>query len=105
MGNNSKIALARFRIANLEQIIEDIRLHNETRAPNTPLGVADSVSADLEAQVDKMANSDNTSRAPTDSVFDVEMEGFPRHCDTKDITLNVLANITMILCRTLDNSL
>ncbi|GJX15397.1 hypothetical protein Tco_0216229 [Tanacetum coccineum] len=24
MGNNSKIALARFRIANLEQIIEDI---------------------------------------------------------------------------------
>ncbi|GJW11038.1 hypothetical protein Tco_1576865 [Tanacetum coccineum] len=77
MGNNSKIALARFRIANLEQIIKDIRLHNETRAPNTPLGVADSVSADLEAQVDKMANSDNTSRAPTDSVFDVEMEGFP----------------------------
>ncbi|GJV92766.1 hypothetical protein Tco_1540579 [Tanacetum coccineum] len=32
MGNNSKIALARFRIANLEQIIEDIQArHQKTR--------------------------------------------------------------------------
>ncbi|GKB77757.1 hypothetical protein Tco_0944652 [Tanacetum coccineum] len=29
MGNNSKIALARFRIANLEQIIEDIQAHHQ----------------------------------------------------------------------------
>ncbi|GKG25882.1 hypothetical protein Tco_0399028, partial [Tanacetum coccineum] len=29
MGNNSKIALARFRIANLEQIIEDILAHHQ----------------------------------------------------------------------------
>ncbi|GJV23636.1 hypothetical protein Tco_1376331 [Tanacetum coccineum] len=43
MGNNSKIALARFRIANLEQIIEDIQ------AAIRKL-VADSVAAALEAQ-------------------------------------------------------
>ncbi|GJW56098.1 hypothetical protein Tco_0102829 [Tanacetum coccineum] len=30
MGNNSKIALARFRIANLEQIIEDIQVRHQT---------------------------------------------------------------------------
>ncbi|GKD14310.1 hypothetical protein Tco_1198717 [Tanacetum coccineum] len=29
LGNNSKIALARFRIANLEQIIEDIQVHHQ----------------------------------------------------------------------------
>ncbi|GJY43163.1 hypothetical protein Tco_0431376 [Tanacetum coccineum] len=29
MGNNSKIALAHFRIANLEQIIEDIQAHHQ----------------------------------------------------------------------------
>ncbi|GJZ03159.1 hypothetical protein Tco_0521120 [Tanacetum coccineum] len=29
MGNNSKIALARFRIANLEQIIEEIQVHHQ----------------------------------------------------------------------------
>ncbi|GKC45723.1 hypothetical protein Tco_1063445, partial [Tanacetum coccineum] len=29
MGNNSKIALARFRIANLEQIIKDIQAHHQ----------------------------------------------------------------------------
>ncbi|GKA88177.1 hypothetical protein Tco_0809941 [Tanacetum coccineum] len=29
LGNNSKIALARFRIANLEQIIEEIQVHNQ----------------------------------------------------------------------------
>ncbi|GJV33103.1 reverse transcriptase domain-containing protein [Tanacetum coccineum] len=47
MGNNSKIALARFRIANLEQIIEDIQT---------------SVTAALEAQAATMANADNTNR-------------------------------------------
>ncbi|GJW48466.1 hypothetical protein Tco_0080112 [Tanacetum coccineum] len=49
MGNNNKIALARFRIANLEQIIEDIQF-------------ADSITAALEAQAAKMANADNTNR-------------------------------------------
>ncbi|GJY09450.1 hypothetical protein Tco_0377635 [Tanacetum coccineum] len=29
MGNNSKIALARFRIANIEQIIKDIQVHHQ----------------------------------------------------------------------------
>ncbi|GKC57226.1 hypothetical protein Tco_1084824, partial [Tanacetum coccineum] len=29
MGNNSKIALARFKIANIEQIIEDIQAHHQ----------------------------------------------------------------------------
>ncbi|GJT64483.1 hypothetical protein Tco_1015963 [Tanacetum coccineum] len=30
MGNNNKIAMDRFRIANLEQIIEDIKAHHQT---------------------------------------------------------------------------
>ncbi|GJR33563.1 reverse transcriptase domain-containing protein [Tanacetum coccineum] len=55
MGNNNKIALARFRIANLEQIIEDIQ------AAIRKL-VADSVTAALEAQAANMANTDNTTR-------------------------------------------
>ncbi|GJT07170.1 hypothetical protein Tco_0162600 [Tanacetum coccineum] len=29
MGNNNKISLARFRIANLKQIIEDIQVHHQ----------------------------------------------------------------------------
>ncbi|GKA39861.1 hypothetical protein Tco_0732454 [Tanacetum coccineum] len=99
MGNNSKIALARFKIANLEQIIEDIQVRHQadkesllnanlrntrtarkdhrttrldTRRPTSEAPamtqaaikklVADSVSAALEAQVAKMANSDNTTR-------------------------------------------
>ncbi|GJS10415.1 hypothetical protein Tco_0367211 [Tanacetum coccineum] len=33
MGNNSKIALARFRIANLEQIIEDIQYKGKLMPP------------------------------------------------------------------------
>ncbi|GJZ48186.1 reverse transcriptase domain-containing protein [Tanacetum coccineum] len=51
MGNNNKIALARFKIANLKQIIEEIQKL-----------VADSVSATLEAQAANMANTDNTIR-------------------------------------------
>ncbi|GJU05174.1 reverse transcriptase domain-containing protein [Tanacetum coccineum] len=91
MGNNSKIALARFRIANLEQIIEDIQVHrpsrhleslqnaiNELKMPplkDHPTSeapamtqaairklVADSVTAALEAQAATMANADNTNR-------------------------------------------
>ncbi|GJS24734.1 hypothetical protein Tco_0453366 [Tanacetum coccineum] len=50
MGNNNKIALARFRIANLEQIIEEIQF-------------ADSVTAALKAQAATMANADNTNRS------------------------------------------
>ncbi|GJW73925.1 hypothetical protein Tco_0133295 [Tanacetum coccineum] len=88
MGNNSKISLARFRIANLEQIIEDIQVRHQadkesllnaiygsmppkrtstseapamTQAAIKKL-VADSVSAALEAQAANMANTDNTTR-------------------------------------------
>ncbi|GJR50012.1 reverse transcriptase domain-containing protein [Tanacetum coccineum] len=59
MGNNSKIALARFRIANLEQIIKDIQAMSR---PAIKKLVADSVSAALEAQAANMANTDNTTR-------------------------------------------
>ncbi|GJS84805.1 reverse transcriptase domain-containing protein [Tanacetum coccineum] len=55
MGNNSKIALARFKIANLEQIIEEIQV------PAIRKLVADSVTAALEAQAATMANADNTN--------------------------------------------
>ncbi|GJY22352.1 putative reverse transcriptase domain-containing protein [Tanacetum coccineum] len=92
MGNNSKIALARFRIANLEQIIKDIQArhqadkesilnaiyeHKNNEMPPTRTStseapvmtqaafrklVADSVTAALEAQAANMANIDNTTR-------------------------------------------
>ncbi|GKF23596.1 hypothetical protein Tco_0075918, partial [Tanacetum coccineum] len=91
MGNNNKIALARFRIANLEQIIEDIQARHQadkerllnafyelknrmtpkrtstSEAPTMTQGaikklVADSVSAALEAQATNMTNTDNTTR-------------------------------------------
>ncbi|GJT52856.1 reverse transcriptase domain-containing protein [Tanacetum coccineum] len=47
MGNNSKIALARFRIANLEHIIEEIQVRHQ---------------ADKETQAANMENTDNTTR-------------------------------------------
>ncbi|GKB96282.1 hypothetical protein Tco_0982419, partial [Tanacetum coccineum] len=56
MGNNSKIALAHFRIANLEQIIKEIQAAIKKL-------VADSVFAALEAQAANMANTDNTTRS------------------------------------------
>ncbi|GKC72946.1 hypothetical protein Tco_1118829 [Tanacetum coccineum] len=73
LGNNSKISLARFRIANLEQIIEDIQVrHQEDKEKCLPKGqtseapamtqatirkqVADSVTATLEAQATTLAN-------------------------------------------------
>ncbi|GJT36202.1 reverse transcriptase domain-containing protein [Tanacetum coccineum] len=78
MGNNNKIALARFRIANLEQIIKDIQVHhqadkesllnaiyehkNRHRRAIKKLNIADSVSAALEAQAANMENTDNTTR-------------------------------------------
>ncbi|GJW77551.1 hypothetical protein Tco_0139233 [Tanacetum coccineum] len=55
MGNNSKIALARFRIANLEQIIEEIQVAIRKL-------VADSVATAREAQSATMANADNINR-------------------------------------------
>ncbi|GJS27986.1 hypothetical protein Tco_0488606 [Tanacetum coccineum] len=83
MGNNSKIALARFRIANLEQIIEDIQARHQadkenvlflnltmstqkdatTAAPSRLKAaikklVADSVTAALEAQAATMTNAE-----------------------------------------------
>ncbi|GJS18367.1 reverse transcriptase domain-containing protein [Tanacetum coccineum] len=54
LGNNNKISLARFRIANLEQIIEDIQLHRKL--------VVDHVTAVWKAQAATMANADNTNR-------------------------------------------
>ncbi|GJR88737.1 hypothetical protein Tco_0212748 [Tanacetum coccineum] len=64
MGNNNKIALARFRIANLEQIIE-----RNTKSFYQQQGqavirklVADSVTTALEAQAVNMENTDNTMR-------------------------------------------
>ncbi|GKA28321.1 hypothetical protein Tco_0714489 [Tanacetum coccineum] len=38
MGNNSKISLARFRIANLEQIIEDIQVRHQADKERKDLG-------------------------------------------------------------------
>ncbi|GJT10494.1 hypothetical protein Tco_0857536 [Tanacetum coccineum] len=75
MGNNSKIALARFRIANLEQIIEEIQYKGKSMTPKRTLTseapamtqaaikklVVDSVTAALEAQAATMANADNTN--------------------------------------------
>ncbi|GJX32070.1 hypothetical protein Tco_0241925 [Tanacetum coccineum] len=71
MGNNNKISLARFKIANLEQIIEDIQMPSKrmstseapamTQAAIRKL-VADSVTAALKAQAATIANADNTNR-------------------------------------------
>ncbi|GJY72636.1 hypothetical protein Tco_0476339 [Tanacetum coccineum] len=55
MGNNNKIALACFRISNLEKIIEEIQ------AAIRQL-VADSVATALEAQAAAMENTDNPNR-------------------------------------------
>ncbi|GJV37610.1 putative reverse transcriptase domain-containing protein [Tanacetum coccineum] len=76
MGNNSKIALARFRIANLEQIIEDIQYKGKLMPPKRMSTseepamtqaaikklVADSVAAALEAQAATMASTNNPNR-------------------------------------------
>ncbi|GKE64489.1 hypothetical protein Tco_1518650 [Tanacetum coccineum] len=63
MGNNNKIALARFRIANLEQIIEEIQVpHQANKETAIRKLVTDSVTAALEAQAVTMENADNTNR-------------------------------------------
>ncbi|GJT90628.1 hypothetical protein Tco_1079473, partial [Tanacetum coccineum] len=88
MGNNSKIALARFKIAKLEQIIEEIQVRHQadkeslldhkgksmppkrTSTSEAPAMtqtaikklVADSVSTALEAKVANMENTNNTTR-------------------------------------------
>ncbi|GJT69774.1 hypothetical protein Tco_1029060 [Tanacetum coccineum] len=51
MGNNSKIALARFRIANLEQIIEDIQAHHQ---------------ADKESLLNAIYEHKNSQEGPSD---------------------------------------
>ncbi|GJT99078.1 hypothetical protein Tco_1094596 [Tanacetum coccineum] len=51
MGNNSKIALARFRIANLEQIIEDIQVHHQ---------------ADKESLLNAIYEHKNSQEGPSD---------------------------------------
>ncbi|GKE55142.1 hypothetical protein Tco_1490298 [Tanacetum coccineum] len=67
MENNNKIALPCFRIANLEQIIEEIQVRHQADKEsllNAAIRklVADNVSAALEAQAANMANTDNTTR-------------------------------------------
>ncbi|GKB95345.1 putative reverse transcriptase domain-containing protein [Tanacetum coccineum] len=71
IGNNNKIALARFRIANLEQIIKDIQnaSHKDINIRSTSHDsgcirklVADSVAAALEAQAATMASTNNPNR-------------------------------------------
>nr|GEV35904.1 reverse transcriptase domain-containing protein [Tanacetum cinerariifolium] len=73
MGNNNKIALARFRISTLELIIKDIQNGSQKTSTFTAPAmtqaairqlVADSVAATLEAQVANMANTENTNRNP-----------------------------------------
>ncbi|GKD49310.1 hypothetical protein Tco_1278286 [Tanacetum coccineum] len=89
MGNNNKIALARFRIANLEQIIEDIHAHHQvdkmppkrtstSKAPAMTQAairklVADSVTVALETQAANMANNDNTTRPRKSHVVQKEL--------------------------------
>ncbi|GKB06293.1 hypothetical protein Tco_0834526 [Tanacetum coccineum] len=67
MGNNNKITLARFKIANLEQIIEEIQMPpkrmSTSEAPTMTQAaiwklVADNVNTALEAQAANMANTD-----------------------------------------------
>ncbi|GKA13840.1 hypothetical protein Tco_0693486 [Tanacetum coccineum] len=71
MGNNSKISLAHFKIANLEKIIKDIQNASQkmstseapamTQAAIKKL-VADSVATALEAQAATMTNTSNLNR-------------------------------------------
>ncbi|GJV91193.1 hypothetical protein Tco_1539006 [Tanacetum coccineum] len=62
MGNNSKITLAHFRIANLEQIIDEIQVrHQADKETAIRKLVADGVATALEAQAATMANADNTN--------------------------------------------
>ncbi|GJX90321.1 hypothetical protein Tco_0343647 [Tanacetum coccineum] len=51
MGNNNKIALARFRIANLEQIIKDIQVHHQ---------------ADKESLLNAIYEHKNSQEGPSD---------------------------------------
>ncbi|GKD36055.1 reverse transcriptase domain-containing protein [Tanacetum coccineum] len=71
MGNNNKIALAHFRIANLDKLSRRSRMPpkrtSTSEAPAMTQAaikklVADSVTAALEAQATTMANADNTNR-------------------------------------------
>ncbi|GJZ05574.1 hypothetical protein Tco_0539367 [Tanacetum coccineum] len=98
MGNNNKIALARFRIANLEQIIEEIQYKGKLMPPKrTPTSeapamtqaaikklVADSVSAALEAQAATMANADNTNRNTGEREAHIARKLFSRSNCTED---------------------
>ncbi|GJV05529.1 hypothetical protein Tco_1343185 [Tanacetum coccineum] len=55
MGNNNKIALARFRIANLEQIIEEIQVRHQ---------------ADKESLLDAIYEHKNSQEGPSDYILD-----------------------------------
>ncbi|GJU32695.1 hypothetical protein Tco_1176284 [Tanacetum coccineum] len=62
MGNNNKIALARLRIANLEQIIEEIQVHHQADKENT----CDIILISSLSYVDRMPPKRmSTSEAPT----------------------------------------
>nr|GEX90871.1 reverse transcriptase domain-containing protein [Tanacetum cinerariifolium]GEY01549.1 reverse transcriptase domain-containing protein [Tanacetum cinerariifolium] len=69
LGQNNKIALAHFRITNLEQIIKEIQACHPTDKESLLDAavrqlVADSITTALEAQAANMANADNTNRNP-----------------------------------------
>nr|GEY41584.1 putative reverse transcriptase domain-containing protein [Tanacetum cinerariifolium] len=82
LGQNNKIALARFRINDLEQIIKEIQARHQSYVDRMPPKktstsvapamnqaairqlVIDSVAVALEAQAANMANADNTNRNP-----------------------------------------
>nr|GEY32612.1 hypothetical protein [Tanacetum cinerariifolium] len=77
LGQNNKIALARFRIADLEQIIKEIQACHQGDKESLldaiyelkinsegPQLVADNITTALEAQAANMANADNTNRNP-----------------------------------------
>ncbi|GJS34925.1 putative reverse transcriptase domain-containing protein [Tanacetum coccineum] len=68
MGNNHKISLARFRITDLEHIINDIQIrHQEDKETAIKKLVADSVTAAMEAQGATMAGTSypNRNTSPT----------------------------------------
>ncbi|GKD09421.1 hypothetical protein Tco_1189106 [Tanacetum coccineum] len=65
MGDNNKIALARFRIANLEQIIEDIQADENTRVLIRAEMVRDQERLNGHLQADDLKRGDQSSRIST----------------------------------------
>nr|GEV75767.1 hypothetical protein [Tanacetum cinerariifolium] len=103
---NQKIALARFRIADLEQIIKEIQARHQankeiqrmppkrtstsaapamTQAAIRQL-VADSITTALEAQAASMENVDNTNRNPEQREAHVARNNYTEDCKVKFAT-------------------